>query len=162
MNVPAPHSTLTKLLHLLFAAAVIHQLFISLIMVHPETNRPGDSFFELHEWVGVLTLGLVVTFWIWTLVRRGEARFGMLFPWFSGARRSCGRTSSAMWDWLCFINSRGIAFCNACSGSGKAGTRNSIDDAPICARAIVSANVIGNCKIIDRPKLMAPQRSTEA
>jgi cytochrome b561 len=88
LNVPAPHSTLTKLLHLMFAAAVVHQLLISLVMVVPEGNRPGNSFFELHEWVGVLTLGLLVIFWIWSLVRRGEARFGMLFPWFSGARRS--------------------------------------------------------------------------
>ncbi|WP_037514696.1 cytochrome b/b6 domain-containing protein [Sphingobium xenophagum] len=88
MNVPAPHSTLTKLLHLLIAAALIHQLFISLIMVVPETNRPGDSYFELHEWVGVLTLWLLVIFWIWTLVRRGETRFAMLFPWFSATRRS--------------------------------------------------------------------------
>lgn len=88
MNVPAPHSTLTKLLHLLFAAALIHQLFISLVMVVPEANRPGDSYFELHGWVGVLTLGLVVTFWIWTLVRRGETQLGLLFPWFSAARRS--------------------------------------------------------------------------
>lgn len=88
MNVPAPHSRFTKLLHLLFAAALIHQLFISLIMVVPETNRSGDSYFELHEWGGVLTLGLLVIFWVWTLVRRGETRFAMLFPWFSGARRS--------------------------------------------------------------------------
>lgn len=87
-STPAPHSTITKLLHILFAAAVVHQLFISLIMVVPEGNRPGNSYFELHEWVGVITLGLLVTFWIWTLVRRGETRFGMLFPWFSGARRS--------------------------------------------------------------------------
>ena len=84
----APHSVLTKLLHLLIAAALVHQLLISLIMVVPARNRPGNSYFELHEWVGVVSLGLLVTFWTWTLVRRGETRFGMLFPWFSGARRS--------------------------------------------------------------------------
>lgn len=84
----APHSKLTRLLHLLLAVAVVHQLFISLVMVVPEAKRPGNSFFELHEWVGLFTLGLLVIFWIWTLVRRGETRFGMLFPWLSRTRRS--------------------------------------------------------------------------
>lgn len=83
-----PRSKRTRWLHLLLAVAVVHQLFISLVMVAPEANRPGNSFFELHEWVGLFTLGLLVIFWIWTLVRRGETRFGRLFPWLSGMRRA--------------------------------------------------------------------------
>lgn len=78
------HSTFTQLLHLLIAAAVVHQLVISLVMKRPEPGSPGDAFFELHEWVGITSLAALTLFFLWAVVRRGETRIGMLFPWFSG------------------------------------------------------------------------------
>ncbi|MDK2767997.1 MAG: cytochrome b/b6 domain-containing protein [Sphingomonas sp.] len=80
------HSTLTQLLHLFIAAAVVHQLIISLVMKHPERGSPGDAYFELHEWVGIASLAALTVFFLWAVVRRGETNLGMLFPWFSGKR----------------------------------------------------------------------------
>lgn len=79
-------STFTKFLHLLVAAAVVHQLLISLVMTKPGPGRPGDSLFELHEWVGLATLGVLLIFFLWVLVRRRETTVSMLYPWFSGRR----------------------------------------------------------------------------
>lgn len=74
---------LTKTLHGLLAVAVIHQLIIINFMVAPKPGRAENFAFELHEWVGLTSLGLVSGYWFWTLVRRGEIRFGVLVPWFS-------------------------------------------------------------------------------
>lgn len=81
------HSRFTKLLHLLVAAAVVHQLVISLVMTRPAHGRPGDSLFELHEWVGLVSLGVLLIFFLWVIVRRRETTAGMLYPWFSSHRR---------------------------------------------------------------------------
>lgn len=76
-------STLTKALHGLLAIAVIHQLAISNFMIAPKAGRPENLAFELHEWVGLTSFGLLLAYWLWTLVRRREARFSLLVPWFS-------------------------------------------------------------------------------
>lgn len=80
------HSTVTKVLHLLIAAAVVHQLVISLMMKKPGPETAGDALFELHEWVGLFSLGLLLAFFLWTTTRRRETTIGMLYPWFSGHR----------------------------------------------------------------------------
>jgi cytochrome b561 len=81
------HSLLTKALHALLALAIVLQLLGSLVMEEPHPPRRGiETPFLLHEWIGVVSLGIVVAFWLWTLLRRGEAGFGAFFPWFSPAR----------------------------------------------------------------------------
>ncbi len=80
----SPHrSWLTKALHGLLAVAVIHQLIIVNFMIAPKPGQAENLAFELHEWVGLTSLGLVSGYWLWTLVRRGEVRSGALVPWFS-------------------------------------------------------------------------------
>jgi cytochrome b561 len=81
-------SLLTRLLHLLLAAAIIHQLAVSLVMQMPNpSGRRGTLGFEFHEIVGLLSLGVLAIFWVWTLVRRREHGFTVLVPWFSSVRR---------------------------------------------------------------------------
>lgn len=85
-------SLMTKALHGLLAVAVIHQLVIINFMIAPKPGRPENFAFELHEWVGLTSLGLLLAYWLWTLVRRGEARFSLLVPWFSP------KATSAVWQ----------------------------------------------------------------
>lgn len=83
-------SLMTRILHSLLAFAVMYQLVSSLIMEgprhgHEAAGLPG-ALFESHEWIGLGTLAVVVLFWIWSLVRRGETGLGVLLPWFSRDR----------------------------------------------------------------------------
>ena len=82
-----PHSLLTKLLHGLLAASIIHQLIVSQFMTHPRPGRPGDFAFDLHSWVGLASMGILVAFWLWVLLRRREHGVAALVPWFSSTRR---------------------------------------------------------------------------
>jgi len=83
-------STLTRALHSVLAVAVIYQLASSLVMEGPKHGHeaPGlrGLLFESHEWMGLGATAVVVLFWVWSLVRRGETRLGELFPWFSRER----------------------------------------------------------------------------
>lgn len=80
------HSIGTKVLHLILAAAVVHQLLISLLMQAPGRGRAGDSLFELHELGGLLSLATLVIFFIWTATRKTGTPTGLLFPWASPQR----------------------------------------------------------------------------
>lgn len=84
-------SNMTRALHGLLALAVIHQLAVSLIMEPPKRGHdaPGlpGALFDLHEGVGLFTLGVVLAFWLWSLVRRGETPLSLMVPWFSRQRR---------------------------------------------------------------------------
>lgn len=56
-----------------------------------EAPRPGyteNGFYEVHEFVGLATLSLVVAFWIWTALRRRETSLPALLPWFSMTHRN--------------------------------------------------------------------------
>jgi cytochrome b561 len=55
----------TRLLHLLLAAAIVHQLAINLLMQKPEPGRPEKLGFELHQGVGLASAGILVIFWHW-------------------------------------------------------------------------------------------------
>jgi len=79
-------SWLTRALHALLAVSVTHQLLVSLAMEEPEEGEAESLLFELHETVGLVTLGVIVAFWLWTLVRRGETPLAALFPWLSPTR----------------------------------------------------------------------------
>jgi cytochrome b561 len=82
----------TRLLHLGLALAVTAQLALSLVMpapgVHHHRHTPlqADSF-EIHEWVGMATLGIVLAHWLWTAFARESVGLSRLFPWRSRARR---------------------------------------------------------------------------
>ena len=56
-------SVLTRILHLLLLMAVMHQLVGSSIMEAPRPGQPGGLLFELHEWGGLTSLGLILLFW---------------------------------------------------------------------------------------------------
>ena len=77
----------TRLLHAVLAVAVLHQLVVSIWMQAPRPHRPENFAFELHEYGGLATFGIVLTFWIWVFWRRADTAPGALFPWFSQARR---------------------------------------------------------------------------
>lgn len=78
----------TRLLHFLLAMAVLHQVLISLIMTTPKQDRPGDTYFEFHEIVGLSTFAIVTAYWLWLGSRRSDRGAGALFPWFSRAGRA--------------------------------------------------------------------------
>lgn len=80
---PMKRSRTTRILHWLAALAIVAQLALSLMMRSPGANRPGDSWFELHEKVGIAATVILVAFWLWSIVRSGETRFVAFFPWFS-------------------------------------------------------------------------------
>lgn len=89
-------SVMTRALHALLAMAVIYQLASSLYMEGPRHGREAGGLpgllFNVHEWVGLASLGVVLMFWLWALLRRGETGLGALIPWFSRSRRAALKT----------------------------------------------------------------------
>jgi cytochrome b561 len=79
---PVSRSLATRVLHMLLALAIIHQLAISLIMHGP---RKGGLAWQAHEAVGIASLAILGVFWLWTLLRRRETHLGQFFPWLSRA-----------------------------------------------------------------------------
>lgn len=79
----------TRFLHLLLAAAIVHQLAVSLFMQEPKpSGRPGNLGFELRGSVGLLaSVGTLVIIWLWTLIRRREQGIAALIPRFLATRR---------------------------------------------------------------------------
>lgn len=88
-----PRSMTTRLLHMLLALAIIHQLVAGALMAGP---RHGGILWQAHESVGVASLGILFAFWAWTLFRRGETRIGRLFPWLSRTGRAALRADIAV------------------------------------------------------------------
>lgn len=83
---PARHSIATRLLHGTLLLAVLWQLIGSNFIERPRAAQPGNVMYEVHEVVGLSTLGLVLAFWLWSLLRRRETPLAALFPWLSAAR----------------------------------------------------------------------------
>lgn len=79
-------SHLTRMIHLLLLALVLHQLIGAQFIRLPFPGDPPGWSFSLHEYLGMANLGVVVAFWVWAVVRRRETRIGRLVPWFSAAR----------------------------------------------------------------------------
>ncbi|MBU2847408.1 hypothetical protein HF925_02190, partial [Acidithiobacillus ferriphilus] len=55
-------------------------------MEHPKPGRVLTSTqalsFELHEWVGLATVGVIIAHWVWSaLFTRDDSGFRHLFPW---------------------------------------------------------------------------------
>jgi cytochrome b561 len=80
----APKSQLTRVLHLLMLLMVLHQLFGSLLFSRLHPGEQPSFLYLAHEYVGVVGLGAVTAFWLWTLLRdERETPLTRLFPWFS-------------------------------------------------------------------------------
>ena len=84
----ARRSLPTRLLHLALLLSVLWQLIGSNFVDRPRPDRPGNWSYQVHQVVGLVTLGLVLAFWLWALVRRRDTPIGTLFPWFSARRRA--------------------------------------------------------------------------
>ncbi|MBN8891905.1 MAG: hypothetical protein BGP12_00475 [Rhodospirillales bacterium 70-18] len=85
-------SLTTRLLHMLVALSVVHQLVVGAVMSGP---RSGGLLWQAHQAVGIASLGILLAFWAWTLLRRGETRLVRLFPWLSAAGRAALRADAA-------------------------------------------------------------------
>ena len=86
------HSLITRVLHVAVAAAILVQLSTSWVMRMP---RPAGTrstteilAFSAHQYLGLGSLAILLAFWLWALMRRGETRIGALVPWFSPGRRA--------------------------------------------------------------------------
>jgi cytochrome b561 len=79
-------SNLTRLLHLVLLAAVLHQLIGSEFLSRPLPGEAPSLLFRLHEYIGIGSFGIVLAFWVWTAARHGETRLAELFPWASPRR----------------------------------------------------------------------------
>ena len=97
----AHHSTATKALHAALLTCILWQLVFVQLAERPRVDRPGNLFFTIHEWVGLVTFGLVVIFWLWSVVRHAETPVGMMFPWLSARRLAAlGADLRAHWGEL--------------------------------------------------------------
>jgi cytochrome b561 len=74
-------SSTTRGLHLLLLLTVIVQLLSSEVIRIPLPGNPPTTLFILHEYSGIGSLGLIMIFWLWTLIRHGERKLGRLVPW---------------------------------------------------------------------------------
>lgn len=92
---PTRRALVTRLLHGALLLAVLWQLIGSNFIERPRAGQPANLMYELHEIGGLTTLGLVVAFWLWSMVRRRETPFGALFPWLSGGRLRAVRADLA-------------------------------------------------------------------
>jgi len=84
------YDKVTRLLHWGFALLIPLQLLSEEFMKRPKPGRIRDDvqvfFFEVHEWVGMLALTLVVLRLGWALLSQ-EASWLRLFPYFSAKGR---------------------------------------------------------------------------
>lgn len=80
----------TRYLHFGLALTVTVQLLISLVMEEPHGEHARSALesgaFEVHEWVGMAALAIVLLHWLWSLLSHGGAGLGHLFPWGAGGR----------------------------------------------------------------------------
>lgn len=103
MPTPEPilRTAFTRLLHAALLLAVLWQLIGSNFIEPARVGQPANLMFELYEIGGLATLGLVVAFWLWSLVRRRETPFAALFPWLSSTRlQAVGADLSRHWGEL--------------------------------------------------------------
>ena len=80
----ATRSHVTRALHLFMLLVVLHQLFGSLILYRPRAGEAPGWLYWTHEYVGMVGVGAMTLFWLWTLLRDPrETGLAKLFPWFS-------------------------------------------------------------------------------
>ena len=85
---PAKHAFATRLAHIGLALAVGVQLLSSLAMEPVEPGSAGNALFTLRWYSGLPAFAFVLAFWAAAVFRRGGTDWGLLLPWFSGARRT--------------------------------------------------------------------------
>lgn len=80
----------TRLLHWCFAIMIPLQLLSEEWMKRPKPGRIRDDmqifFFDMHEWVGMLLLVVIITRFSWAFVSK-EFSFERLYPYLYPARR---------------------------------------------------------------------------
>jgi len=95
---PLRHSTVTKLLHGTLVTCILWQLVFVQLVELPRGNRPGNLFFVIHEWVGLVTFAVVALFWLWSVARFSGTPVTALFPWLSAPRiAALGTDLRAQW-----------------------------------------------------------------
>jgi cytochrome b561 len=79
-------SHITRLLHLALLLIVLHQLLSGTVMERPLPGEEPAWPYALHERIGLVGLGVLALFWLWTLVRHPvETPVARLLPWFSAS-----------------------------------------------------------------------------
>ncbi|CCG41109.1 cytochrome b/b6 domain-containing protein [Magnetospirillum molischianum] len=81
------YDSLTRFLHLSLAVGITTQMFVSLVMITPKPGRIANSWYSVHEVLGIVLLAVLLVYWLRAVlktIRGGEPL--MLFPWFSAAR----------------------------------------------------------------------------
>jgi cytochrome b561 len=91
------HSLISRLLHMGMAVGVSLQLLLSTGMERPRPAVMRSTLesltFSLHEYLGLMSLALILA-WLWWLVRRrDEPTLGTLFPWVEHDGRNALMTS---------------------------------------------------------------------
>ncbi|MGZ5148235.1 MAG: cytochrome b/b6 domain-containing protein [Burkholderiales bacterium] len=83
--VQSPYSRPIRLLHALLALSITIQLVSSLVMGHPNPNRPmtpnGAFYFHWHEWIGLAALAVLFVGWIYRVTKWKRESQARLFPW---------------------------------------------------------------------------------
>jgi cytochrome b561 len=81
------YDSLSRLLHLSLAVGITTQMFVSLVMITPKPGRIPNSWYSVHETLGIVLFAILVVYWLRAVlktIRTGDPL--MLFPWFSAAR----------------------------------------------------------------------------
>lgn len=85
----------TRLLHFGLASVVSLQLLNSLVIEAPEPGEPltgiEAALFEMHEWLGMTALLIVLAHWAWSAWGAGGAGMRHLFPWRAADRAQLWR-----------------------------------------------------------------------
>lgn len=75
----------TRFLHFGLAMTITFQLLVSLVMAAPEAGEKRSLVeslsFEVHEWVGMAALIIVLAHWMWSISARDNSNIRHLFPW---------------------------------------------------------------------------------
>jgi len=79
------YDKITRLLHWGIAVGIPLQLISEELMKRPKPGRIRTDeqifFFDMHEWVGMLLLTLIVLRLLWGVIGMGEGRLSKLFPY---------------------------------------------------------------------------------
>jgi len=93
---------ITRWLHAGLAFCISLQLLLSTFMEMPRAqalrSAPEILGFESHELIGLLSLALIIAWFAWLFVRRGEEGPVALFPWlFQAPRRALLQAVQSAW-----------------------------------------------------------------
>jgi len=85
------YDKITRLLHWAFALLIPLQLLSEELMKRPKPGRIREEmqifFFEMHEWVGMLLLVVIVARFAWAFISK-EFSLARLYPYFNSQHRA--------------------------------------------------------------------------